>query len=290
MPFPSRHPFLGPPGSIAAFAHRGGSSERPENSLEAFKHAYSLGYRYLETDVQLTKDGVLVVAHDPVMDQVSNLHGAIGEMTYAEVREADIGYWFSTDGHKTFPWRKKGLHVLRLDELLSQFPDCKFNIDAKDDATVEPLVDLLRQMHAFDRVCVATFSDQRLARLRSFGGEGLCTSMGQISTWIFAGLASAAPRLNLLFPTTANCIQIKAGEGPVFSRACKNLVSGAHRMGLDVHVWVVDERENMNGLLELGVDGLMTDTPTLLRQVLVERKQWVEAPREGPGAQGLSAG
>ena len=172
-----RHAFLGR-GALLAFAHRGGAGEAPENTLPAFATAIALGYRYLETDVHLTRDGVLVAFHDARLDRVTDRGGAIAELGIADVEAADAGYAFTADGGKSFPFRGAGIRVPRLEELLVRWPDARVNIDPKSDECVAPLVALIERMAAWERVCIGSFSDRRLARVRRLSGGRACTSMG----------------------------------------------------------------------------------------------------------------
>src|SRR5690606_30716554 len=155
-PMPS-FPFLDHPGPIP-FAHRGGASEAPENSLPAFQHAIDLGFRYLETDVHATADGVLVAFHDDVLDRVTGHRGRIDELTWDEVSAARI------DGREPIPL---------LEDILTTWPDARVNIDPKADTAVEPLVEVLRRTRAVDRVCIGSFSDERIDRVRDGLGPEL---------------------------------------------------------------------------------------------------------------------
>jgi len=247
------HPYLNHPGPLA-FAHRGGAEEHPENSLAAFAHAVSLGYRYLETDVHLTADGVILAFHDDSLDRVTDRSGVISECTAAEVAQARIS----------------GVeHIPTLDELFDTFPDTCINIDPKDDRVVGPLVETIQRHEALSRICIGSFSGRRLTQCRRLLGPGLCTSAGPLDTARFR-LASLglAPT-----PTGINCLQVPVRQSgiPVVDR---RFVNHAHERGLQVHVWTIDEPNDMHRLLDLGVDGLMTDRPSTLRSVLVERNQW----------------
>ena len=247
------HPYLNHPGPLA-FAHRGGAEEHPENSLAAFAHAVSLGYRYLETDVHLTADGVILAFHDDSLDRVTDRSGVISECTAAEVAQARIS----------------GVeHIPTLDELFDTFPDTCINIDPKDDRVVGPLVETIQRHEALSRICIGSFSGRRLTQCRRLLGPGLCTSAGPLDTARFR-LASLglAPT-----PTGINCLQVPVRQSgiPVVDR---RFVNHAHERGLQVHVWTIDEPNDMHRLLDLGVDGLMTDRPSTLRSVLVERDQW----------------
>lgn len=252
------HPFLDHPGPIA-FAHRGGAGEYPENTLAAFGAAVALGYRYLETDVHATADGVVVAFHDDRLDRVTDRRGRIGALTWSQVAAARV------DGREP---------IARLAALLEAFPDARLNIDPKHDAVVGPLVRVLRERRAVERVCVGSFSDARLDRVRADLGPEVCTSLGtrevaalRLGSWGSPRLARRAIR------SGAHCVQVpvRAGRLPIVDVA---FVRAAHALGLPVHVWTVDDRVEMNRLLDLGVDGLMTDRPSVLRDVLVGRGAW----------------
>jgi glycerophosphoryl diester phosphodiesterase len=163
------HPFLDRPGPLA-IAHRGGAGDAPENTLPAFEGAIRMGYRYLETDAHVTRDGVVVAFHDARLDRVTDRSGAIAELTVADVEAADAGYVFSSDGGRTFPYRGRGVRIPRLEELLGRWPEECINIDPKSDACVAPLVDLIERLHAWDRLCIGSFSDRRLRQIRARSG------------------------------------------------------------------------------------------------------------------------
>ena len=259
------HPFLVESGPIA-FAHRGGAGEAPENTLAAFEIALSLGYRYLETDVHLTRDGVLVAFHDDRLDRITDRTGAIGELGIAEVEAADAGHAFSPDGGRTFPFRGRGLRVSRLEAILARWPHVRVNVDPKSDACVGPLAALLDQLGAWERVCVGSFSDHRLGRIRALGRGRACTSMGPRAVAL-ARLTTASSVMRRL---GADCIQVPIRRGPI-PIVTKRFIAAAHRAGLPVHVWTINEETTINELLDLGVDGIMSDRLHLLRGVLSRR-------------------
>ncbi len=248
--------FLDHPGPLA-FAHRGahGPEGPGENTMAAFQAAVDLGYRYLETDVHLTADGVVVAFHDDHLDRVTDRTGAIADLTWAEVGEARVG----SDGSR----------VPRLDEVLATWPDVKVNIDPKADDVVEPLADVLRTAGAIDRVCCGSFSDDRQARLRDLLGPGLCTSLGPKATAKLAAAALGAPVRHLPGP----CAQVPTHIGPK-RLVTPRFVRAAHDLGLQVHVWTIDDEVEMAELLDMGVDGLMTDRAALLRGLLEGRGDW----------------
>jgi glycerophosphoryl diester phosphodiesterase len=246
-----QHPYLDWPGPIP-LAHRGGASEAPENTLPAFQRAVDLGYRYLETDVHVTRDGVVVAFHDDDLSRTCGRPGLIHELTWAEVATARVA------GTEPIP---------RLDELLAAFPEARFNIDCKTDRAVDPLGDVLARTGALDRVCVGAFSDRRLRQLRARFGERLCTSAGPLEIGVlkFVHVALRGPM---------------AAQVPVRTRGVtvvtRSFVAACHRRGIGVHVWTVDDPDEMARLLDLGVDGLMTDVPATLKELLVARGQWVD--------------
>lgn len=248
------HPYLDWPGPIA-FAHRGGASDNPENTMPAFRHAADLGYRYLETDVHATRDGVLVAFHDPDLSRTCGIDATIGELTWADVAAARV------DGVEPIP---------RFDDLMEAFPDHRVNIDCKADGALEPLAEALRHLDCLDRVCVGAFDDRRLIRLRRLLGERLCTSFGPAETAYLRLLGRVARP-----PFGGQAAQVPVRQGPI-ALATERFVANAHRHGLHVHVWTIDDPEEMNRLLDLGVDGVMTDRPQVLKDVLVGRGQWHE--------------
>lgn len=246
-------PFLDHVGPLA-FAHRGGAGDWPENTMPAFENAVALGYRYVETDVHVTADGVLVAFHDDHLDRVTDRTGAIAEHTWADVRAARVA------GSEPIPL---------LEDLLGTWPDLHVNIDPKHDASVDALAEVIRRTNSIDRVCVGAFSDRRIARLRSMLGHRLCTALGPRGV---TRLRADSWRVPTRRPVAA-CAQVppKLGAVPVVDAA---FVETAHARGLQVHVWTIDDPGQMHSLLDLGVDGIMTDRPAVLRDVLVERGQW----------------
>lgn len=259
------HPFLDQSGPIA-FAHRGGAGEAPENTLAAFEIAVTLGYRYLETDAHITRDEVLVAFHDEHLDRVTDRTGAIAELGIAEVEAADAGYAFSPDGGSSFPFRGRGIRVPRLEELLVRWPDVRINIDPKADACVGPLGVLLDRLRAWDRVCIGSFSDRRLRWIRAVGRGRACTSMGPRAVALARLVAASGvmPRLG------ADCIQVPIRRGPV-PIVTRRFAEAAHGAGLPVHVWTIDDERTIEELLDLGVDGIMSNRLKLLEKVLASR-------------------
>jgi glycerophosphoryl diester phosphodiesterase len=255
------HPFLDAPPPLV-IAHRGAAGDAPENTIEAFAAAIDLGCRYLETDAHATRDGVVVAFHDCRLDRVTDRRGRISELGISDVEAADAGFHFKApDGTHSF--RGRGVRVPRLEEILTRWPDARVNIDPKEDDCVEPLVALIDRHEAWHRVCIGAFSDARLKRVRRLSRGRACTSMGPAAVAI-AKLSSASGRMPRL---GANCLQVPPTQGPV-PLVTKRFIDAAHRAGLPVHVWTIDDAPSMRRLLELGVDAIMTNRPRLLLEVV----------------------
>ena len=254
MPANAAYPFLHWPGPIP-FAHRGGASEAPENTMPAFEHAVRLGYRYLETDAHVTADGVLIAFHDDRLDRVTDRTGVIAELPWSEVQRARV------DGREPIPL---------LEDLLSAWPDVRVNIDPKHDGAAEPLAAAIVRTQTVDRVCVGAFSDRRIAVVRALVGPSLCTSMGPREV---AQLVAASRGLPGGGRLRSPCAQVPTNQGRV-PLVTPRFVDTAHRLGVQVHVWTIDDGDEMARLLDLGVDGIMTDRPQVLKDVLFERDEW----------------
>jgi glycerophosphoryl diester phosphodiesterase len=244
--------FLDHPGPIP-FAHRGGAGDWPENTMPAFEGAVGLGYRYVETDVHVTSDGVLLAFHDDKLDRVTDRAGVISDLPWSEVRLARV------DGREPIPL---------LEDLLSTWPDLRVNIDPKHDGAVDALVHVIQRCDAIDRVCIGAFSDDRIARVRG-ALPGVCTSLGPLGA-LQLGQAALGETVGDL-PDPCAQLPTHYGETAILTPA---VLDEAHRRGIAVHVWTIDEAAEMERLLDLGVDGIMTDRPAVLRDVLERRALW----------------
>ncbi|MDP9074015.1 MAG: glycerophosphodiester phosphodiesterase [Actinomycetota bacterium] len=251
---PSRWSFLDWPTPIA-LAHRGGSAEAPENTMVAFEAAMKLGYTYLETDVHTTADGVLVAFHDHDLDRVSDRRGRISELPYVQVRQA----------------RVQGEPIPLLEDILGAWPEARVNIDAKHDACVPALVETIERTGAHSRVCIGAFSTRRAKRLRLMTGGRVCSWMGRTELFRL--------RLHSLgLPRRAHVPQTSCAEAPIRQGSLRmvdrSFVDVAHGGGVVVLVWTVNDRQDMEDMLDLGVDGIFSDRPTMLKQVLEQRGLW----------------
>ncbi|MEV6654609.1 glycerophosphodiester phosphodiesterase [Streptomyces sp. NPDC051219] len=249
-----RHPYLHHPGPIP-FAHRGGAADGLENTAAAFLRADRAGYRYFETDVHATADGKLVAFHDPTLDRVTDARGRISALPWSEVRRARVA------GQEPLPL---------FEELLEAFPEARWNVDIKAEPALVPLVELIRRTGAWDRVCVGSFSESRAARAYRIAGPRLATSYGVRGVLGLRLRSYAIPAALRAGAVAAQVPEFQSGIRVVDRR----FVETAHARGLQVHVWTVNEADRMAALLDLGVDGIMTDQIELLRTVLTERGAW----------------
>ena len=264
-----RVPFLDHPRPVA-FAHRGGAAHAPENSWTAFEHAIKLGYAYLETDARATSDRQLVAFHDRTLDRLTDATGPIDALPYHEVAALRIC------GTEPIPL---------IEDLLGAWPDVRLNIDLKDAAGTSLLPEVLRRTGAWDRVCVTSFSGRRLRMARDLLDRPVCmaTSPAAIAG-VCCNVVSSAhwPQIRLFAGSLSRaCVRCAQVPGQLATAA---FVRRAHALGLDVHVWTINDRAKMIRFLDLGADGIMTDDVDTLRNVLIERGQW--HPRAGSGSAG----
>lgn len=250
---------------MLAFAHRGGAHHPDvaglENTEAAFAHAVSLGYLYLETDVHVTSDGVLLAFHDTVLDRVTDRTGEVAAQTYAQVSEARIG------GRARIP---------TMDELLRAFPRARFNVDLKASGTAQPLLDLIAEHRAWDRVLVGSFSSSRMKDFRARARGRVPTSAHPWEVAAFRLLPSG--RLaRLVTRGRVAALQVPVKRGPL-RIVTSGFVRRAHAGGAQVHVWTIDDPDEMRELLDRGVDGLVTDRTDILKETLLHHGLWRDHP------------
>src|SRR2546423_2575474 len=243
-----QYPYLDAPTPLA-FAHRGGAQSEAENTGVAFARAIELGYRYVETDTRASRDEVAVVFHDGTLTRMTGDRRRISELTWADLATVRIG------GEAA---------IQRLDAVLDAWPHVRFNIDVKAENAITPTLDAVRAAGALDRVLLASFSDARLARVRRELGPKAATSMGVREVARLWANARLGRRIRVPEGVVAAQIPVRQGGIPVLSR---RLIAYAHRLGLQVHIWTIDQPAEMNDLLDLGVDGIMTDRVEVLRDV-----------------------
>ncbi len=244
------------------FAHRGGAAHGDENTMAAFARAVAAGYRYLETDVRATGDGVAVVFHDDSLARMLDQPDRIEDLSWSDVESLRV------DGEAVVP---------SLAEALDAWPECRFNVDMKTDSVVDPTIEAVWKMNARDRVLLAAFSDRRIRWARRICGPRQATSLGpreiaalRLGSLYGRGLAGFVPG-------------VAAAQVPMRFRGIRlvdaRFLRHAHRLGLQVHVWTIDDPTEMAELLDLGVDGIMTDRIEVLRDVLTSRGHWPADPQ-----------
>lgn len=239
---------------MLAFAHRGGALEAPENTMKAFEYAVGLGYRYLETDAYATRDGVLISFHDDKLDRVTDAKGQIEALSWDEVARARIG------GSEPIPL---------MEDLLTRWPDVRINIDPKHDAAVAPLIALIKRLGAEDRVCIGSFSDRRVRQVVDAFDGRVCTSPGPQGVMRLKAASVGWPA----WRWRQGCVQVPVSANGV-TIINRRFIEAAERRGLQVHVWTIDDESEMDMLVDLGVHGLMTDSPLILKQVLTRKGLW----------------
>ncbi len=268
------------------FAHRGGTEFGPENSWLSLQSLEDLGVTHLETDVQLTADGQVVLCHDDTLERMFGTEGKVSDYTYEELREFQ---------------NEAGEAPALLSDVLVAFPDLYLNIDAKTNEVAQPLVKVLIEHGALDRVLVASFSERRLEKLRQEYGPELSTSLGVkavVNLLMAAETVSSAKTWRVPGPSQgARAVQV-----PVKTKGIRvitpRFVATAHAAGLAVHAWTVNDPEEMRNLVEMGVDGIVTDVPSVAVEVFKEmgfdstdRAVANEAPNDsGIGLSGFSDG
>jgi glycerophosphoryl diester phosphodiesterase len=230
--------------------------------MASFRRALAEGFRYLEIDVHATSDGVVVVSHDATLNRTTDGVGPIAAQPWDQVRRARIA------GREPMP---------SLRQVLDELPDALLNVDVKAASAINPMLDLLSQGNVWHRVCLASFSPARLNALRRGAGRKLITSCSPLDAfnlrargWLRQTRMGWAGQW---LPVPAQLAQVPRRHGPltVVDRA---FLDTAHQLGMEVHVWTVNDPAEMRELLDMGVDGLVTDRPDLLREVLAERGQW----------------
>ncbi len=243
------------------YAHRGASAECPENTLPAFQRAVDLGVDALEMDVHLTRDNQLIVVHDDRCERTTGAQLAWAELDRVEAQQLDAGWGFvAPDG--TRPFAGKGIAVPLFEDVVATFPNVRINVDIKGERAVTAMLELLRRVHAEERVTVASFQLKTLveARRRGYGGE---TALSQAEV---VSLLSLPAMLWRQLPFTGTAAQVPPKQGPLrFDRTA--FIAKCHSLGLRVDYWVVDDPAAATRLLELGADGIMTNDPAAIRPV-----------------------
>jgi glycerophosphoryl diester phosphodiesterase len=249
------------------FGHRGSAGTHPENTIASFQAAVDLGVRYLETDVHMTRDGEIVVSHDGDLERICGRAGVIKEMDYADLAKADAGYAFTLDGRE-FPFRGKGMRIPRLAELLATFPSALFNIDLKSEdlSITKSALRVIDAAKMRRRVLLASEHQNRLDEVRS-AAPGIPTSFGYLE---IAAFMQAMATQDANYHPAGDALQIPP-EYYSWKLATPETVAMAHRHGVEIHIWTVNDESTTVRVLDLGVDGIMTDFPRLARDIVASR-------------------
>lgn len=249
------------PGLPRVFAHRGLaaatelSAGAPENTLLSFAAALGVGVSYIETDVHASRDGISVISHDPDLTRLAGIPSAVSDYTMTELRAIKLGF-------------DQGFCSLA--EALDAFPETRFNIDIKSADAVQPTVDTIRELNAVDRVLVTSFSERRrLAAVRQLDGVATSTGALRFAAALGAGKLGLRPALRRALHGV-DCVQVPMNYGPL-SITTPPMIRRLHAAGVEIHVWTINDMPTMHALLDLGVDGLVTDRADLAMKVLAER-------------------
>jgi glycerophosphoryl diester phosphodiesterase len=267
------HPFFAGQQGVQVIAHQGGERLRPSNTMVSFQHAMELGVDILEMDIHATQDGVLVAIHDDTVDRTTDGAGKVKELTFAEIQQLDAGHYWSNDDGVTYPYRGQGIQISALSEVFEAFPGMRMNIEIKqvDPPIAEPLCQMIRHYGQSERVLVASFRQEAMLAFRAVCPE-VATSMVQAEIqpfWIWNQFGLAAVHQT---PANAHAFQVPLRSRlPVLGQVdvlSPRFMRAAHRHNIQVHAWTIDDPEVMSRLIEMGIDGIITDRPDLMLELL----------------------
>jgi glycerophosphoryl diester phosphodiesterase len=245
------------------FAHRGSRILWPENTMEAFQKAVDLGYRYIETDVRITKDRVVVVFHDRTLERTTNGVGAVSDWLWEDLRHLDAAWTFDPD--HDYPMRQHGVVISRLDDVFATFPDINFNIDAKSRGLEWAVADVIDRHDRAETTLLGSFIDHRAAKFRRVTKGRIATAAGPLAA-LGMWTASRFGR-SLTHPSVAYQVPF---DHPIL-RIDQKYVDAVHAAGDHIHCWTVNDPAEMERLFDLGVDGIISDRPDLLNEVVARR-------------------
>jgi glycerophosphoryl diester phosphodiesterase len=254
------------PDKFLVIAHRGGRSLGPESTLYTYRNAVKLGVDVLEMDVRSTRDGQLIILHDRTVARTTNATGSVENYTLVELKELDAAHRWSPDNGRTFPLRNKGVKIPTLAEVLGEFPETKMNLEIKDSrsSTIQSLCRLIRDHQMTKKVMVASFDADSLKEFRLLCPQ-VATSAGASEAMLFYGLQKVY--LEAVYSPDAQALQIPETYGDL-RVVNRRFIAAAHARNMRVQVWTVNDVKAMKRLLNLGVDGIMTDYPQRLMELL----------------------
>jgi len=265
------HPYLDLPRPIV-IGHRGANAHRPENTLPSFEHALELGAQILESDVHASAEGVPVLIHDDDVDRTTDGSGPVRDHTLDALERLDAGYRFTPDGGRSHPWRGRSVRIPTLEQAFRAFPDARFNLELKEDSPgfVERVVAIVAASGREERTLLTAAEDDLMKRLRdelqrTGSRVALGAATGDVLAFVRTALEGGDP------PADTLALQIPAGFGGR-RLVTRELVQHAHRHGVHVHVWTINEPDEIEALLELGVDGIVTDYPERMAAIAARRR------------------
>ena len=246
-------------------AHRGGMGLAPENTIYAFKNAVSYGSEIFELDVHATRDGEIVVIHDDTVDRTTNGSGRVNDLTLAEAQQLDAAYHYTADSGRSFPLRGKGLRIPTLKEIFQAFPDCRVNIEIKQmhPGFEHKLLALIQECAMEDKVLIASEQHKYAQAFRSLAPHIAC-SASRREVAIFYMLLL---RAGFLYSPTIDALQVPEYHGRLHL-VTPHFITAAHNKNIRVHIWTVNDEEDMKRLLCWGADGIITDYPDRLNRLL----------------------
>lgn len=265
-PAEQKGPFVDGPPRPWVIAHQGGADLWPSNTMLAFENAVELGVDMLEMDMHSTADGALVIMHDTTVDRTTDGSGRINEMSLAEIKELDAGYNWTDDEGQSYPFRDQGVTIPTLDEVFSAFPDELFNIEIKqaEPSITQPFCQKIREYGLANQVLVASFNQEVLDEFRQVCPE-VATSTGEND-----GIMLLVP--SFLWLEAIHSPRAQAVQSPeeYFGMTVlrQRTVDAAHDRGMEIHAWTINETEDMERLLALGLDGIITDRPDRMLELL----------------------
>ena len=252
-------------------AHRGDPEAGPENSISALRNAVEVGCDVLETDLRLTRDRQCVLFHDETLDRCTGYEGKVSDMDLDELLQMDLGYSYTPDDGETYPFRYGGAKIVTLEEAFTEFPNMSFNLDIKDENPDAPKL-LASEIEKYDmgrNVIVGSFHEKQLERFRQIA-PSIPTSAhpGEVSRFVFAVKMYMVPIFARKREYQAFQVPLKYGKINIID---EKFIKAAHKKNIAIHVWTINDKETMEWLVDLEVDGIFTDKPRLLRELLQEK-------------------
>ncbi|WP_223589546.1 glycerophosphodiester phosphodiesterase [Neobacillus bataviensis] len=261
-------------GRPLVIAHQGGELLAPSNTMAAFTNAADMGVDALETDLHITKDGYLVAIHDPTVDRTTNGHGKVADLTLEEIQILDAGYQFK-DLNDQYRYRGKGVYIPTAEEMFQTFGNMRIEMEIKDDNPPERIDEiasklwaLIKKYHMEDKILVASFDQEILNSFEKYAKGRVATTAGRQEVKSFVIFHKFF--LRNLYQPHVDAFQLPS-EDSGFDLTDNKLIDGAHRRGMQMHYWTIDNPKEMKRLIDAGADGILTNRPDLLLKLLHEK-------------------